>query len=70
MESGEGIALLEPVSRVDIFLAAFDDIPDPRADNARHDLGKLLVVGFVKVRVRQPQLGSGPIDLLEASRPA
>lgn len=44
-----GIALLEPVPRMDIFLAAFDDIPDPRADNARHDLCELLVVGFVAV---------------------
>ena len=34
---------------MDIFLAAFDDIHDPRADNARHDLGELLVVGFVAV---------------------
>ena len=32
-----------------IFLSAFDDIPDPRADNARHDLGELLVVAFVAV---------------------
>ena len=38
MDSGVGIALLEPVPCMDIFLAAFDDIPDPRADNARHDL--------------------------------
>ncbi|MDP3958501.1 MAG: ISAs1 family transposase [Pseudorhodobacter sp.] len=44
-----GIALLELVPRMDIFLAAFDDIPDPRADNARHDLCELLVVGFVAV---------------------
>ena len=49
MDSGVGIALLEPVPRMDIFLAAFDDIPDPRADNARHDLCELLVVGFVAV---------------------
>ncbi len=34
---------------MDIFLAAFDAIPDPRADNARHDLCELLVVGFVAV---------------------
>ena len=34
---------------MDIFLAAFDDIHDPRADNARHDLGELLVVGVVAV---------------------
>ena len=34
-----GITLPEvPVPRMDIFLAAFDDVPDPRADNARHDL--------------------------------
>lgn len=26
-----------------IFLDAFDDIPDPRARNTRHDLGELLV---------------------------
>ena len=37
------------VSRLDIFLAAFDDIPDPLADMAHHDLRKLLVVGFVAV---------------------
>jgi hypothetical protein len=34
---------------MDIFLTAFDDIPDPRADNARHDLGELLVIAFVSV---------------------
>ena len=49
MDSWAGIALLEPVPRMDIFLSAFDDIPDPRADNARHDLCELLVVGFVAV---------------------
>ena len=32
-----------------IFLSAFDGIPDPRAGNARHDLGELLVVAFVAV---------------------
>ena len=46
MDSGAGIALLEPFPRMDIFLAAFDDIPDPRAGNARHDLCELLVAGF------------------------
>jgi hypothetical protein len=30
-----------------IFLSAFDDVPDPRASNARHDLGELLVSAFV-----------------------
>jgi predicted transposase YbfD/YdcC len=34
---------------MEIFIAAFDDIPDPRADNARHDLCELLVVAFVAV---------------------
>jgi hypothetical protein len=43
------MALPEPVLRIDILLAAFDDIPDPRADNARHDLCELQVVGFVAV---------------------
>ena len=49
MVINSAIALLELVPRMDIFLAAFDDIPDPRADNARYDLCELLVVGFVAV---------------------
>ena len=32
-----------------LFLSAFDDIPDPRAANARHDLAELLVMAFVAV---------------------
>ena len=32
-----------------IFLSAFDEVPDPRASNARHDLGELLVIAFVSV---------------------
>ena len=32
-----------------IFLDAFGIIPDPRASNARHDLGELLVIAFVSV---------------------
>jgi len=32
-----------------IFLSAFDVVPDPRASNARHDLGELLVIAFVSV---------------------
>ena len=32
-----------------IFLSAFDAIPDPRAKNVRHDLGELLVIDFVSV---------------------
>jgi hypothetical protein len=34
---------------MDIFLSAFDDVPDPRAENARHDLGELLVIAFISV---------------------
>jgi len=32
-----------------IFPSAFDDVTDPRASNARHDLGELLVIAFVSV---------------------
>ncbi|WP_254251338.1 transposase family protein [Loktanella salsilacus] len=32
-----------------IFLSAYDDVPDSRASNARHDLGELLVIAFVLV---------------------
>ena len=32
-----------------IFLSAFEDVPDPRAGNIRHDLGELLVIAFVSV---------------------
>lgn len=32
-----------------IFLSAFDRVPDPRAENARHDLGEPLVIAFVSV---------------------
>ena len=32
-----------------IFLSAFDEVPDPRASNTRHDLGELLVIAFVSV---------------------
>lgn len=46
MDSWAGIALLEPVPDMDIFVAAFDHIPNPRAHNARHDLCEHLVVGF------------------------
>ena len=34
---------------MDIFRAAIDDIPDPQADNARHDLCERRVAGFVAV---------------------
>ena len=32
-----------------VFLSALKDVPDPRASNARHDLGELLVIAFVSV---------------------
>ena len=32
-----------------IFLSAFEDVPDPRASNTRFDLGELLVIAFVSV---------------------
>ncbi len=32
-----------------IFLSAFDEVPDPRVSNVRHDLGELLVIAFVSV---------------------
>ena len=32
-----------------IFLCALKDVPDPRASNARHDLGELLVIAFISV---------------------
>ena len=34
---------------METFLTAFDDVPDPRASNTRHNLCELLVVGFVAV---------------------
>ena len=50
MDSWAGIALLEPVSDMDIFVAAFDHIPDPRAHNARHDLCEQLVTACRRPR--------------------
>ena len=32
-----------------LFLSAFEDVPDPRAGNTRHDLGELRVIAFVSV---------------------
>ena len=32
-----------------IFVSAFEDVPDPRASNARYDLGEVLVIAFVSV---------------------
>jgi hypothetical protein len=43
-----GLRLRSPRHHAD-FLSAFDEVPDPRASNARHDLGELIVVAFVSV---------------------
>lgn len=34
------------------FLSAFDDVLDPRASKAGHDLGELLMIAFVSVLCR------------------
>lgn len=49
MDSWVGTVAHAPRLPMEIFLTAFDDTPDPRADNARHDLCELLVVAFVAV---------------------
>ena len=32
-----------------LFIAAFESVPDPRAENVRHDLVEILIVAFVAV---------------------
>ena len=32
-----------------LFLTAFEDVPDPRSGNIRHDLSELLVIALVSV---------------------
>ena len=32
-----------------LFLAAFQSVPDPRAENVRHNLAELLIIAFVAV---------------------
>ena len=49
MDSEGGLILLEPVTAMHLFLSAFEDVPDPRAENTRHDLGELLVIAFISV---------------------
>lgn len=50
MDSEGGLILLEPITVMHLFLSAFEDVPDPRAENTRHDLGELLVIALVSVR--------------------
>lgn len=49
MDSDGELILLEPVTAMHLFLSAFEDVPDPRAENTRHDLGELLVIAFISV---------------------
>ena len=49
MDSEGGLVLLEPITVMHLFLSAFEDVPDPRAENTRHDLGELLVIAFISV---------------------
>ena len=45
MDSGVGTALLELVPRMDIFLATFDDIPDPRSSGRQRASRPLRTAG-------------------------
>jgi predicted transposase YbfD/YdcC len=49
MDSGRGDCIHGALIAMHIFLSAFDQVPDPRASNARHDLGELLIIAFVSV---------------------
>jgi len=49
MDSGRWAHPSEPIAAMHLFLTAFEDVPDPRAGNTRHDLGELLVIAFVSV---------------------
>ena len=49
MDSEGVIQFREPILAMQIFLSAFDAVPDPRAENSRHELGELLVIAFVSV---------------------
>jgi predicted transposase YbfD/YdcC len=40
---------MELLAAMHLFLSAFNEVPDPRAGNARHDLAELLVIAFVSV---------------------
>ena len=32
-----------------LFIAAFENVPDPRAESTRHDLVELLIIAFIAV---------------------
>jgi len=49
MDPGWWVHHSEPIADIQLFLSAFEDVPDPRAGNTRHDLGELLVIAFVSV---------------------
>ena len=44
-----------------LFLAALEDVPDPRAGNARHDLAELLIVAFLAILCG----GTGCVEMAE-----
>ena len=50
-----------------LFLTAFAEVDDPRADNARHDLTELLIVAFVAVLCGASGLRRLPNPLLLAA---
>jgi hypothetical protein len=37
MDPEGGLVLLEPITVMHLFLPAFKDVPDPCAENTRHD---------------------------------
>jgi len=49
MDAEGGLFLLGPITVMRMFLSAFEDVPDPRTENARQDLGELLVIAFLSV---------------------
>ena len=49
MDSGWWAHPSESIAAMHLFLSAFEDVPDPRAENTRQDLGEFLVIAFVSV---------------------
>lgn len=47
--NSEGGVPPEPLTAMHLLLSAFEDVPDPRSQNTRHDLGELLVIAFISV---------------------
>jgi hypothetical protein len=51
-----------------LFLTAFESVPDPRADNVRHDLVEILLIAFLAVRCAA-LLGNGRVRTRETQVP-